>query len=134
MTPYGSFVIEGKLVTKKNSHTIIMVNGRRIVAPDKRYKAWEKEAVKQIKDQCECWLPLSHPTPVHVKMTFYMQDKRRRDLSNLYQGVEDAMQKAGIIDDDRQIVSHDGSRKLLDRARPRVEVDVFVLWDDESTI
>ena len=34
------------------------------------------------------------------------------DLSNLYQGVEDALQKAKIIKNDSQICSHDGSKRV----------------------
>lgn len=34
------------------------------------------------------------------------------DQSNLYQGVEDCLQKIGIIEDDNLIESHDGSRRL----------------------
>ena len=40
------------------------------------------------------------------------RNKKLGDLSNLYQLPEDCLTKAGIILDDNQIQSHDGSRRL----------------------
>lgn len=49
--------------------------------------------------------------------TIYFTKKGERsktigDLSNLYQMVEDSLQKSGIICNDTQICSHDGSRRV----------------------
>lgn len=57
---------------------------------------------------------------IHIKFTFYFKDfftdkmQRRKtilDLSNCYLLPEDALQKAGIIENDANICSHDGSRR-----------------------
>lgn len=40
------------------------------------------------------------------------RNKKINDLSNLYELPQDALQKAGIIEDDGQIESHDLSRRL----------------------
>lgn len=40
------------------------------------------------------------------------RNKKLNDLSNLYELPQDALQKAGIIEDDGQIESHDLSRRL----------------------
>ena len=49
------------------------------------------------------------------KSIFYTQKNVRSakvaDISNLYQSVEDALQKSEVIKNDSQIESHDGSRR-----------------------
>ena len=63
---------------------------------------------------------------------FYSKDGYRRktipDLSNLVQAPEDALQQAGIIKDDGQIVSLDGSRRLPGKENI---LEVF-LWVDDT--
>lgn len=59
---------------------------------------------------------------VNAKFTFYFPEsvyftkkgqrsKNLADISNLYEIVQDALQESGIIFDDNQICSHDGSRR-----------------------
>ena len=59
--------------------------------------------------------------PIHIKMIFFMDNfynksgsvnKKMPDLSNLYELPQDSLQKAGVIEDDRLVYSHDGSRRL----------------------
>lgn len=51
--------------------------------------------------------------------------KRLMDLSNLYQGPEDALQKANIILDDAQIESHDGSCRVYGSKGKAIEVALY---------
>ncbi len=60
--------------------------------------------------------------PVHIQFLFYRGDRRRVDLSNLYEFAQDALQEAGVIEDDYLIESHDGSRRLYDKLNPRTEI------------
>jgi Holliday junction resolvase RusA-like endonuclease len=83
----------------------------------------ETEAIQEIKRQA--WNvdePLPVTYPLHVTFLFYRKDKRHTDLSNLYEFPQDCLQKAGIIENDCQIESHDGSRKLYDKDNPRTEI------------
>jgi Holliday junction resolvase RusA-like endonuclease len=72
------------------------------------------------------------PVMVNASIVTYAQTKRRADASNLYQLPEDAMERAGVIENDYQIASHDGSRRLYDRENPRVEITLsparIVAW------
>ena len=63
-------------------------------------------------------------TPVNVKCLFYMPDRRKVDLTNLLEAVDDIMVTAGLLADDNYTVveSHDGSRVLYDKENPRTEV------------
>ena len=47
-----------------------------------------------------------------LKMSFwtYPPDRRKRDTSNLFKMLEDALQKAGVYEDDYQIVEHHAYR------------------------
>lgn len=68
------------------------------------------------------WKPIDEP--VEVTLEFFLQDKKRYDLSNLYQGPEDALVKALILADDSLIESHDGSRKHLGCIAPRILITI----------
>lgn len=65
-------------------------------------------------------LPLTYP--LHIKFLFYRENRRHADLSNLYEFPQDVLQQAGIIANDCLIESHDGSRKLYDKEKPRTEI------------
>lgn len=62
--------------------------------------------------------------PIILLCKFFMQTKRRVDLSNLYEGIQDVLVEMGVLaDDDHTIViGHDGSRVYYDKNNPRIEV------------
>ena len=62
--------------------------------------------------------------PVTVQALFYMPTRRRVDLTNRLEALDDTLVRAGLLADDncRIIVSHDGSRVLYDKEHPRTEV------------
>ena len=55
-----------------------------------------------------------------------MPTRRKTDLTNLLEAVDDILVHAGIIADDNYtiIASHDGSRVLYDKYRPRTEITI----------
>ena len=107
-------------ITKKN-HQRILKNrstGKPFVAPSEQYKNYEAQALWFIpKGICIDY-------PVNVKCLFYMPTRRRCDLTNLLESIDDIMVKAGLLKDDSYniIVGHDGSRVLYDKDKPRTEV------------
>ena len=58
-----------------------------------------------------------------------MKTRHAVDLTNLLEAVDDVLVKYGVLEDDnsRIIVSHDGSRVLYDKQRPRTEVTIRFL-------
>jgi len=56
---------------------------------------------------------------------FYRKRKRKIDLSNLLQSIEDAMVRGGVIMDDSQIKSFDGSRVYFGHDDERVEITLY---------
>lgn len=115
-----TFTIPGNPITKKNHQRILKTrDGRSFVAPSVQYKDYEY--------QCGWFVPAEGiDYPVNIKCLYYMETLRRVDLVNLLEATCDILVKYGCLkDDDSKIVaSHDGSRVLLDRKNPRVEITI----------
>ena len=108
-------VIPGQPITKKNSQVIRCINGYPLVNQSKAYRAYEKMALKAM---------LAYPGetivgPVTVKVLYWLKDRRRPDLTNLLQATADILEKAGVIANDRNIVSWDGSRIMGVSRKPQ---------------
>lgn len=110
-------------VTKKNSMRIVRnrKTGKRRIMPSQQYMDYEAAALWHCK-RAKVQRPIEEP--VEVKCLFYMPTRRRVDLTNLLESIDDVLVKAGVIKDDHSgiIVSHDGSRVLYDKDNPRTEV------------
>lgn len=109
--------------TKKNNQRILIngKTGKPFVAQNAKYKEYEKDAGWFLK-------PLHSPIaePVNVKCLFYRDSARRVDLTNLLEAIDDILVKYRILEDDNYniIVSHDGSRVLIDKDKPRTEIEI----------
>jgi Holliday junction resolvase RusA-like endonuclease len=121
------FVIEGPPRTKKNSSRILRGrSGKSFVAPSAQAKAWEESAILQIKSQAWAQGRFSLPLQEQVGLcALIYREKDIGDLLNYLAAVSDALERAGVVDDDRLIMSLDGSRLLVDKVRPRVEIEVL---------
>ena len=115
-----TLVIPGSPRTKKNSGRIVHAGGLRLLPS----KAWEQWA-NQVSPMLRAWAlrnrlqPIAYP--VNCAAIFY-RDADRGDAVGFYQGLADVLEKAGIVENDKFIVSWDGSRLRKDAARPRVEL------------
>lgn len=109
-------------ITKKNHQRILRnyKTGKPFVAPSEQYKQYEAQAM--------WFIPKGERIdyPVNIKCLFYMPTRRRCDLTNLLESIDDIMVKAGLLEDDSYhiIVGHDGSRVLYDKEKPRTEVEI----------
>mgnify|MGYP005967739485 CR=1 FL=1 len=120
-----NFTIPLPPVTKKNSQRIMHSSktGKPFIMPSQKYMDYEAEAVWHCKI-ARVQRPIEEP--VEVKCLFYMPTRRRVDLTNLLEAVDDVLVKARVLLDDHCgiIVSHDGSRVLYDKENPRTEVSI----------
>jgi Holliday junction resolvase RusA-like endonuclease len=124
-----NFVILGPPVTKKNSQQIAVnkKTGARFVVQSEKQKKWSKSAKEQLRWQFRVGqFPCAITDPVNVKAIVY-RERATGDLLNYLAAVSDALEAAGVIVNDRQVVSVDGSRMDKDAKRPRVEVELEVL-------
>lgn len=119
-------------VTKKNSMQIVQnkKTGRPFLLPSAKYREYEKEAAWFLKP-----LP-SRPIdcPVNIECRFYLPTRRRTDLTNLLEAVDDLMVNARIIEDDHYgiVAAHDGSRCFWDKENPRTEIVITKIRTDEQ--
>lgn len=113
-------------VTKKNNQRIVYVGRgtkrKPMIIPSKAYKEYEHNAVLF----CPAW---HIDKPVNVEAHYYMQTRRRVDLTNLHEALHDVLVKAGTLVDDncKIIVSTDGSRVHYDKNNPRTEITISFL-------
>lgn len=120
-----TFTILGAPRTKKTSQRIVRNRrtGKTLIIASKLTKGWTKTAVEQLiaaKPHPD-WPAIGRPVNC---CAFIYRDRQAGDAVNYYQAIADALQDAGIVVNDRLIVSWDGSRLLLDRKRPRVELEL----------
>ena len=83
-----------------------------MIIQGKRYREYEKGCGWFIQNKGE-----KINDPVTVKCLFYMPTKRRVDLTNLLEAIDDILVKYEVLEDDHSgiIYSHDGSRVLYDK-------------------
>lgn len=116
-------------ITKKNSQQILNnpKTGRPFIMPSKKYKEYEKEAAWFLKPMP----PRPIECRVNIKCLFYLPTRRRTDLTNLLEAVDDLLVHAGIIADDHYgiVEAHDGSRCFVDKDNPRTEITITRIID-----
>lgn len=110
--------------TKKTSNRIVTrkSDGRQFVLPSAANESWTKNAVRQL---------LAHgkpklAEPVNLCALIY-RDALRGDTIGYLQAICDALERAGVVVNDKWIVSFDGSRPLKDKNNPRVEIELTPL-------
>lgn len=93
-----------------------------MLIPSKLYKQFESECLKVIPSKYR--QKISYP--VNIKAIFYTESRRKIDLTNLLEALDDMLVKAEIIEDDCRdiIVSHDGSRVFWNKENPHIEVEI----------
>jgi len=92
--------ITGRPISKKNSRRLFVRGGRVINLPSSAYENFKEQALWQLKKYKE-----KYTGPIKVEYTFQMKGKLNTDLDNLQAGINDLLQDAGIIDDDKNIIS-----------------------------
>jgi Holliday junction resolvase RusA-like endonuclease len=123
-----TFVIYGAPRTKKNSLRILRGrSGTPFVAQSRQANAWENAAALQLQARSRN-LPAWVRGPVNLRALIY-RERDIGDLGNFIAAVCDALQASGVVANDREIRGFDGSRLLVDRHAPRVELTLTPLED-----
>lgn len=102
-------------VNRKTGARFIRSNDRAKFAQDWLVKKLTTERLKQGIDTITCDTNIKFI--FHIPESLYytkqgIRSKKVADLSNLYETPQDALQKALIIENDSQVESHDGSRRV----------------------
>lgn len=107
-------------ITKKNSQRIMTnrATGKPFVSPSQQFKDYEASAL--------WYIPKNRyiDFPVNIECHFYMPTRRKVDLTNLLEAIDDIMVKAGLLKDDNSTIiqSHDGSRVFYNKENPHTFV------------
>ena len=125
------FTIPLNPVTKKNSQRIVKCGKYHRIMPSKAYIHYEREAGGHLPNRGD-----NISRPCEIPCLFYMKTRRKVDLTNLLEAVDDVLVTHGVLADDnsRIIVSHDGSRVLYDPIHPRTEVTIRFLEREEISL
>ena len=109
--------------SKKNSQQIVInpKTKRPIVIQSKLYKQFEKD--------CGLFLnryKLNIDYPVNLKCTFIVPDRRKRDIVNLLNAIQDILVKYKVIADDNYniVQSIDGSRIIYEKDREETIIEI----------
>jgi len=122
------YMIPGNPVTKKNSSRIIRLNnGRTLIKPSKTFEGYEDMALYYLQPKPD--EPIREP--VNVQCVYYMQSRRKVDLTNLLSATDDILVDGRILEDDNRniLAGHDGSRVFYDKQNPRAEIIITTMSD-----
>jgi Holliday junction resolvase RusA-like endonuclease len=120
------FVIEGCPRTKKNHLRRVRRGGRTFSVQSEAFEAWAEGAVPQLIRQKTKQRLQPIAVTVNLRALVY-RERNHGDLVNFLSAICDVLQVAGVVVNDRLIVGHDGSRPLLDKKNPRVEIELTPL-------
>ena len=130
-----NIVFGGRIPSKKDGQ-MIRTNkrtGKSFVAPSKKHDAWKKAellhllAVKQTIKTAGVVLPLVAGNIYKTNITVYFPDRRKADIINKVETIQDILVDAGIIEDDnRFVLDYLVLKGGYDKENPRVEVQILL--------
>lgn len=108
--------------SKKNSQQMIFTNGRPRLIQSKLYLDYQEECGYYLKR-----LNRAIDKPINLKCTFIVPDKRKRDLSNLLNAIQDILVHYGILADDNYLIveSVDGSRIMYEKGTSKTIIEII---------
>lgn len=119
-------LLPGQPVPKKNNMRILHTRqGRPFVAPSKRFEEFQRQAGPYIPDEAR----IKIDQPCNIACRFFRGDRRRVDLTNLLEAIDDILTYYDVLADDncKIVAAHDGSRVFYDKDAPRTEIDIMPL-------
>lgn len=106
---------------KKNSQEIIRNGNKSFLVQSKRYYQFERD--------CGYFLAKYRrhiDYPINLKCLFYVPDRRRRDLTNLLNAIQDILVKYDVLADDNSniVAGVDGSRVIFEKDREETIIEI----------
>ena len=99
---------------------VVAGNGRKFLIQSKAYRQYEKDCLIQL---AYLYKGKTIEGQLSMKCLYYMPTKARPDLLNLLQATSDIIEKAKVIENDKNIYSFDSSRIMgVDKLNPRCEI------------
>jgi len=121
--------IPGRPAVKKNQQKVVRRWGQTRVVYTPQFYEWEQRALLEMKRAMLGMDTIREP--LEMKIHFTLENGRSLpDLSNLLEAPQDALTKAGVIEDDRliQVINatrvHGNKKKPLE---PKTEIELYAL-------
>lgn len=115
-------VIPGRPKVLKNSKRILGRGRRKIVLPSVAYAKWEAHALASLRGRKSIAL-IDEPLTAHYR--FYFANRQSEpDVSNLIEGPQDVLAKAGVIANDR-LIMRVTAEKFFGRGEARTEISLY---------
>lgn len=115
--------------SKKNSQQIIVnpKTNRPMIIQSKYYHEFEQNCGYFLKRFAR-----HIATPINLKCTFIVPDKRKRDIANLLNAIQDILVKYGVIEDDNYniVQSVDGTRIIYEKGREETIIEIEGIKDE----
>lgn len=112
--------ISGQTPAQKNRKIISYRGKTPFLRTADSVKVWQEAAAEELRLQ-----DIVYKGRVRVEYNFFVKDNRRRDLDNMIASVNDALVKAGIIEDDNwQTLIIAGADAKIDKENPRAEITI----------
>lgn len=112
-----SVVIPGAPRTKKNHSRIVWNGNRPRILPSKAHEEWAEQAERR----CTIKGRKAIAEPVNCRASIY-REALTGDAVGFYQAIADLLEKVGVVENDKWIVSWDGTRLMKDAKEPRIEL------------
>jgi crossover junction endodeoxyribonuclease RusA len=97
--------LTGRPITKKNNRSFVRGNRGGFTIASPRYRQYEEDCLWQLKQYKE-----KHTGPMSIKIVFEMKGKLDSDLDNMVTSILDVLQKAEVIDDDKNVMALDAQK------------------------
>lgn len=130
-----SLTVYGGPRTKKNSLQRRAVTDkttgkkRLLSIPSNAFLRWQAQVQPQMEHAARGHRPIDRR--VNVKALIYRDAAYHGDVSGYINAIGDALEVAGVVDNDELIRSWDGTRRRLDRENPRVEITITPFDEEE---
>jgi Holliday junction resolvase RusA-like endonuclease len=119
-------IIPGRVAIKKNSRRLIANRRRMLILPSKVYMQWEADALRALTRANRAQ---GFPLPGQLKAYMLFRFKNRSnepDIDNLLGGPLDVLQKAGIIENDRQILVVNAEKRFGETPSVEIILEAFM--------
>lgn len=108
---------------KKNNQQIVWNKNtkRPMIIQSKQYLEFERECGYFLKRYAK-----NINTPINLKCKFYVGDKRKRDIVNLLNAIQDVLVKYQVLEDDNYniVQSVDGSRIIYSKGIEKTIIEI----------
>jgi len=119
-----NIILSWRIPSKKNSKTWTW----KVLISSKDYREWEEAKLIELKEKIE---PYHLNMGLRIEYRFYLPDRRRTDLSNKVESINDLFVKYGLLEDDNWEIIKElkVSWMGVDRENPRCEIDIYSLYE-----